>query len=182
MGNLKTGARGVRATQKADRPSVRRAVAGDVSDVLKVFQGARAEMAYLPRLHSVDQDAEFLSTLIGSVHVEVAEHDGHVVGFFVVTDGWLEQLYISPDHQRRGFGRRLLEGAKAASPAGFTLWVFEENVGAIAFYEREGFRLKEKRNAEEADNEEGLADRLYEWTADLHSQAPHCDRRFGSVE
>jgi ribosomal protein S18 acetylase RimI-like enzyme len=51
------------------------------------------------------------------------------------------------------------------SPAGLSLWVFEDNIDAIRFYEREGFQLVKKRDIEEQDNEEGLPDRLYKWKA-----------------
>lgn len=46
---------------------------------------------------------------------------------------------------------------------GIQLMVFEDNKGAIKFYEREGFVLMEKRNQEQAKNEENLSDRRYEW-------------------
>jgi ribosomal protein S18 acetylase RimI-like enzyme len=143
---------------------LRVATMDDVPDVVRVFRGARAEMTYLPHLHSSDDEVRFLSGLIESGHVRVVEDEGKVVGFMMVQGEWLEHLYVEPGHQGKGSGKQLLMEAKAMSPNGLKLWVFEANTRASAFYEREGFRLKEKRDASEADNEEGLPDRLYEWT------------------
>jgi len=53
-------------------------------------------------------------------------------------DEWVEQLYIDPEHQRRGHGARLLEVAQATRPA-LALWTFESNLGAQGFYEAHGF-------------------------------------------
>jgi len=146
-------------------PRVRPAVARDSSDALRSFRDARDGMGYLPRLHSEDEDGRFLSGLIRDGHVIVVEHGNLVIGFAVVRNGWLEHLYVSPRRQRQGHGTRLLQEAKRLSPISLKLWVFEANAGAIAFYEREGFTLQKARGAVEADNEERLPDRLYEWRA-----------------
>lgn len=116
-------------------------------------------------MHGKDEDFQFLSDLIRSGHVRIIEDDGVIVGFAAAQNGWLEHLYVAPAHQRQGHGKRLLADAKSVYANGLKLWVFDANAGAIAFYEREGFKLARVRNAVEADNEEGLADRLYEWRA-----------------
>jgi ribosomal protein S18 acetylase RimI-like enzyme len=55
----------------------------------------------------------------------------------------VQQLYVSPDQQRRGIGRMLMdravEFARAASVQGLWLSVWEEADWAIRFYRRYGF-------------------------------------------
>lgn len=55
----------------------------------------------------------------------------------------VQQLYVSPDQQRRGIGRMLMdragEAARAASVQGLWLSVWEEADWAIRFYQRYGF-------------------------------------------
>ena len=57
-------------------------------------------------------------------------------------DFTIEHLHLLPAHRGKGLGRDLLRaGAEAARGEGASslcLWVFEDNVAAIAFYERLG--------------------------------------------
>lgn len=53
----------------------------------------------------------------------------------------LDRLYIRPDAQRRGVGKRLLEATCARFPAQslIRLEVEPQNISAIRFYEKQGF-------------------------------------------
>ena len=68
---------------------------------------------------------------------------GRLLGFVTIDpqSGWLDQLAVSPDWQGAGVATRLLEAAKALSPACVRLDVNQDNVRALRFYQREGFRL-----------------------------------------
>jgi ribosomal protein S18 acetylase RimI-like enzyme len=102
--------------------------------------------------------------------VWLAEEDGRPLGFLAMRrsrrHGWevLEKLYVDPDVQGRGVGSALLEQAKALRPAGFRLWVFQENRDARRFYERHGFHVVALRFGVAADNSEGEPDALYAWS------------------
>ncbi|MBB3997598.1 GNAT family N-acetyltransferase [Aureimonas pseudogalii] len=63
-----------------------------------------------------------------------------LLGFSAIdpAEGVLAELFVRPASLRGGIGRRLLDGAKAAMPGGFTLFTREANAGARRFYEREG--------------------------------------------
>lgn len=112
----------------------------DGSAVAGVFGAARAQMRYLPHLHSPAEDVAFFSeTVLPSSRVTVAAADDVIVGFSAVKEGWLDHLYVVPARQGAGIGGMLLDGATTANPAGLHLWVFAANHRAIAFYERAGF-------------------------------------------
>jgi GNAT superfamily N-acetyltransferase len=85
----------------------------------------------------------------------VAEDDGTIVGFanfgparldqgdeYDLSAGELYAIYVDPDHQGAGTGRRLITAAREAlTAAGFAemrLWVLTENHPARRFYERLG--------------------------------------------
>jgi len=63
----------------------------------------------------------------------VAEVDGRIVGFLAMDDSYIDRLYVHPDHQRQGWGKRLLEVARRQSPAGVELHTHLENRGARSF-------------------------------------------------
>ena len=79
----------------------------------------------------------------------VVEHDGEVVGSVMVGyeghRGWVNYLAVHPDHQGRGFGRRLMERAEEIlgqlGCAKVNLQVRSSNEAAIGFYRRIGYSV-----------------------------------------
>ncbi len=141
---------------------IRRATEDDAAEVSRVFVAARDGMPYLPRIDDEHRP------LLGGWFIEcgpifVDEEDGRVLGFSGVKDGELTHLYVDPAKQSRGVGSRLLEHAKAESPDGLYLWVFQKNDGARRFYERHGFRLVELTDGD--GNMEKEPDARYAWTS-----------------
>jgi len=67
----------------------------------------------------------------------VAESEGHVVGFCVREDDNITGLYVTRDAQSCGVGKALLDLAKLDRDL-ITVWVYEKNSRAWAFYRREG--------------------------------------------
>jgi len=142
----------------------RRVRADEGPAVAAVFGAARAEMTYLPSLHSPAEDVVFFSEIVASgCWVMVAEGGGGgLVGFCVVRAGWVEHLYVRPGYQSQGIGGTLLSTAIAEHEGGeheggeLLLWVFEENTGAERFYRRAGFSEVERTDG--SDNEERVPD------------------------
>ena len=79
----------------------------------------------------------------------------------MVLDGdRVEQLYVSPEHQRQGHGSRLLTTAQATRDR-LSLWTFAANKQARAFYEAHGFSVS---GAPSSQNEEQTPAVLYRWS------------------
>jgi GNAT superfamily N-acetyltransferase len=87
----------------------------------------------------------YLAGRLAESTVIVAEEDGEAVGFAVVSEGWLDRLYVAPGRWGTGVGSRLHDAAvtrrRAAGDRRLRLWTLEANDGARAFYERRGWRL-----------------------------------------
>ena len=78
----------------------------------------------------------------GSVAL-VAELDGDgPVGFMAIDTrrGYLDQLVVAPVHQGSGIADLLMQAAKHLSPAVLDLDVNQDNLRALSFYRRHGFR------------------------------------------
>ncbi|MEJ6397531.1 GNAT family N-acetyltransferase [Yoonia sp. 208BN28-4] len=96
-----------------------------------------AETDWMPKLHSPDEDRWFCGHLIETGLVWVADcRDG--LGFLASKDNEVAALYLPPALRGQGWGRALLTAAKAGRNR-LTLWTFQANTRAIAFYQREGF-------------------------------------------
>lgn len=98
------------------------------------------------------------ATCDGSVRA-VSDESG-IAGFSLRKGRALHALYIHPRAQGRGYGRRLLEDAKAQTGR-LDLWVAQDNAGGRRFYNRHGFA--EKRRGDGAGNEEGRPEILMVW-------------------
>lgn len=156
----------------AESVTFRRVEVGDGAAAASVFGAARSEMAYLPVLHTPDEDRAFFTERVvgsGSHDVTVAVADAEpevsggaeVVGFCAVHAGWIEHLYVTPAWQGGGIGSSLLARAMAKYPGGLSLWVFEQNERAAALYARAGFVVVERTDG--LGNEEHVPDLRMQW-------------------
>ena len=97
-------------------------------------------------LHSPERQRAYLEQKIteGSrLYMLVKEKP---VGVVSVTGSLIEDLYVLPDEQNRGFGTELLRHAMAQCGGTPVLWILENNAGAERLYRRMGFVPTGRRN------------------------------------
>ncbi len=148
---------------------LRRAETEDAAAVAEVHLRARAAAPMPPSVHDAEDVQRWVAQRAAEVELWVAERDGSVVAYADLEregdgPGWLHSLYVLPDHARQGVGSLLLDLAKARRPAGFSLWVFESNTPARAFYARHG--LVELERTDGRTNEERHPDVRMAWPGD----------------
>jgi ribosomal protein S18 acetylase RimI-like enzyme len=138
----------VEQTPETGRPArivVREAGPADAAAIAHVHVTSReVTMPYLPPRRRSDAEVEawVRDVVLTGAKVWVAERDGSVVGYAAVEEGGLlDALYLLADARRQGIGTRLLDRARDHSPEGLTLFVFQKNTDARAFYERHGFTV-----------------------------------------
>jgi len=68
----------------------------------------------------------------------IEDDHGPAAAFMGMTDAHIDALFVAPDRHGRGIGRTLIDHATREAGT-LTVDVNEQNVGAIAFYERLGF-------------------------------------------
>jgi putative acetyltransferase len=141
---------------------IRRALVDESDKVAAIHRLSReTALPFLPVLHTPDEDRQYFRTgVFPACEVWIVE-DGAPLGFIAFHEGWVDHLYIHPDHIRRGYGRALLNEAKTHYSE-LQLWTFQKNLGAIAFYEANGFELVRKTAGEK--NQEHERDALYAWS------------------
>ena len=144
---------------------LRRAVVGDAPAIADLYTAARVAAVPMmpPAAHTNDEDRAWFGVQLekASHEVWVAEEQGELLGYALLTAGWLDHLFIRPDLTGRGIGTLLLELVKSLRPAGFALWVFESNIGASRFYRRHGFI--ELEHTDGSANEEKAPDIKMAW-------------------
>ncbi|MEU6018976.1 GNAT family N-acetyltransferase [Streptomyces sp. NPDC047515] len=151
---------------QADRVVLREAAAEDAEPLTGLFLASRAAaMPYLPKVHSdADTLAWMTHVVLPGTTVWIAETGaGDVLGFASLDGAELEHLYLRPDARRRGIGSLLLAKVRETARDELTLYVFQRNTGARAFYERHGFAAVAFDDGSR--NEEKEPDVRYRWTA-----------------
>lgn len=144
---------------------IREATIEDAPALAALFIAARARMPYLnPDLHSREETRAFIYNVVSDQTVLSVENGG-IAGFAAMEprsgDNWLHHLYVHPDRQNAAAGSLLMDATKKFMPQGFSLWVFQANLGARRFYRRHGCRLVKATDGVE--NEEKLPDMLLRW-------------------
>ena len=79
--------------------------------------------------------------MLPQAEVYVYETDQGIQGFLGLNGEYIEGIFVSEAAQSRGIGKCLLDCAKDRKPA-LRLNVYQKNVRAIRFYQREGFQIQ----------------------------------------
>lgn len=142
---------------------VRRAEFRDVDAIATIHERSRREaMPWLAVARSALETRGYIArVLLKKQDVYVAIDAGKIVGYAAWLGRELSHLYVHPSAQRRGVGTLLFAHARRAMPAGFTLWMFQRNVAARQFYEKQGCTLV--RQTDGRGNEEREPDVEYQW-------------------
>ena len=91
-------------------------------------------------LHDINHQKEYIEEKIknGSQFAMLIKKEP--VAVVSITDSLIEDLYVLPKHQNKGYGTELLDYAISQCKATPTLWILENNKGAERLYLRYGFK------------------------------------------
>lgn len=142
---------------------IRKAVVGDIGAIADLFIASQMDaLPFLAKLHTPDQTRAFIANdVFLNCDVWVATENARIVGMMALAGHHLDHLYLMPGYYRRGIGTKLLDKARELSPDKLTLYAFQVNARARAFYEHHGFTAVEFGDG--SGNEAGEPDVLYEW-------------------
>ncbi|NWQ42603.1 GNAT family N-acetyltransferase [Bacillus sp. EB106-08-02-XG196] len=127
---------------------------------VQMWRASKEKAIGQKEIHSFENHVNFLNHLLTKhFQIDLALMDHKVVGMIAYNHTEISQLYIHNDYQGIGLGETLLDRAKRNSNGRLTLYTFEVNKMAQRFYEKHGFKIIGKGH----ENEENLADILYEW-------------------
>jgi GNAT superfamily N-acetyltransferase len=137
----------IRATGPREA-QIRAAAPADAPAIAHVHITSRERtMPFLPARKRTDAQvvAWVREVVLVEAAVWVAELGGEVVGYAAVKGELLDALYLLPDVRRQGIGTLLLRQAQAhvreRGGGGLSLFVFQKNTDARAFYAHHGFTV-----------------------------------------
>jgi len=144
-----------------DGIAISEALIPEIGAIACIHRAARrAAMTWLADIHTPEEDRWFFEAIVFREDtLLVAREHARIVGFVAYKDDWLNHLYVSPEHWRRGIGGRLLNAAQKASKS-LQLWTFQRNKPARVFYLVHGFEdceLTDGRGNEEQEPDMRMA-------------------------
>ena len=83
---------------------------------------------------------ETVKKMLPQAEVYVYENDREIWGFIGLNGEYIEGIFVSGEMQSRGVGKRLLDFVKTKKTE-LRLNVYQKNMRAIRFYQREGFKI-----------------------------------------
>lgn len=91
-------------------------------------------------LHTVERQANYLRSELASGKQLFLLSDGKPVGLVSVKDDLIENLYVLPGEQGKGYGTELLHFAIRQCAGNPTLWILNNNQRAYMLYTKHGFQ------------------------------------------
>ena len=118
---------------------IRRFETCDLSSVMELWLKGNIETHSFINVAYWYGNLEMVQASIASAEVYVYTENEFVVGFIGLNGDHIEGLFVKNGCRSRGIGRKLLDYVKIRHSQ-LTLTVYERNLLATKFYEREGFR------------------------------------------
>lgn len=109
---------------------------------------------------------EAVKKMLPQAEVYVYEDNKIIQGFVGVRDEYIEGIFVSGKMQSHGIGKALLDDIKDKKVR-LQLNVYQKNVRAMSFYQREGFTIQ----SEQLDEFTGEKEYVMEWK---QIQNPRC--------
>ena len=122
-------------------------IAADMSDIPVIFSQAKDLIDRYEDITAIDYD-KVLAWVKEKITSHISEYRcvvsaGQKVAYYrLCEDGELDDLYVLPAFQGQRIGSEILKRCISESPTDMYLYVFRNNIRAIAFYERFGFTVR----------------------------------------
>lgn len=115
----------------------------DLKNVMRLWYEGNLEAHDFIDQSYWDRNLSYVKRIIPQVEVYVYEINGQVVGFVGIDEGYIAGLFVDKEFRGCGVGSKLMDYVKERYDF-FTLHVFENNYGAVTFYENRGLLKKEE--------------------------------------
>jgi GNAT superfamily N-acetyltransferase len=116
-----------------------------VPELIRMWRASFEEGVGLVDPHPVEEQEDYFSSEVRPHHtVRVAMRGGGLVGFVAANTESVSQLYVRVGVLRQGIGSFMLNWAKEQSAGKLSLFTFERNRRACAFYEHHQFVAVER--------------------------------------
>ena len=113
----------------------------DINKVADIWLKTNLKAHYFIPEQYWTNNYEVVKEMLPQAEVYVYEDDKMIQGFIGVSDEYIEGIFVSDEMQSCGIGKMLLDYIKDKKDK-LQLKVYQKNVRAMSFYQREGFTIQ----------------------------------------
>lgn len=108
-----------------------------------------------------EDNYSMVKEILPSAEIYIYEENKNILGFIGIIGSYIAGIFVDKNFRSQGIGKKFLDYCKSLKEE-LSLSVYEKNIKAYSFYNREGFLFLEKK-VDENTNEKELV--MY-WRAD----------------
>ena len=113
----------------------------DINKVADIWLDTNIKTHYFIAAQYWKSNFELVKELLLQATVYVYEDKQEIQGFIGLSDEYIEGIFVSAEMQSQGIGKILLNYVKGKRNK-LLLNVYQKNIRAISFYQREGFEIQ----------------------------------------
>lgn len=128
----------------------------DLSAVMKIWLDTNIKAHNFISKEYWTSNYEMVKEILPKAEIYVYEDDptNLIDGFIGLMDSYIEGLFVKETAQSKGIGKQLLDHVKSIK-SNMSLSVYQENIRAVHFYQREQFQIQSE-NIDDNTNEKEL--------------------------
>ncbi|ESP94776.1 MULTISPECIES: N-acetyltransferase [Pseudoalteromonas] len=120
---------------------IRKGRSSDIESVLLVWLAASQQAHhFVPESFWRDHQDTMRHVYLPSSDNYVYLDNHEIIGFYALVENTLAAIFVLPEKQGRGVGKRLIADAKSRCN-NLELSVYKRNIASVAFYQRQGFEI-----------------------------------------
>ena len=129
---------------------------GDIDTIIQIWLDTNIQAHYFISSDYWRANYDMVREILSHAEIYVYENNGtkEIEGFIGLTDNYIAGLFVKEDMQSKGIGKQLLNYAKGIK-SNMYLSVYNKNIRAIQFYQREQF-VVQSENTDDNTNEKEL--------------------------
>ena len=113
----------------------------DINNAADIWLDTNIKAHYFIPAQYWENNFELVKEMLPQAEVYVYEDDKGIQGFIGLNDEYVEGIFVSDKMQSQGIGKILLNYVKDKRNK-LRLNVYQKNMRAISFYQREGFEVQ----------------------------------------
>jgi len=121
---------------------IREFQASDLNEVAKIWLAANIEAHHFISAEYWESNLAAVKEMFFQAEIYVYEEEktGHILGFIGLSGDYIAGIFVCRDARSGGIGKQLLDFVKRIKTE-LSLSVYQKNVRAVKFYQREHFRI-----------------------------------------